>query len=317
MKLSVPRDKKRILASLLILTTFSFLITLLSGCQTAPNDGKIISKELVKVPGQNPKINIYKIFYYSEGTKAEALLTVPNYSGKFPLVVHLHGGRALGDKSISHFDESVYTVDGVSKGSRLVITLYPEYRGYLESDGNPQGLAGSTLDAQNAIKAATSMIGDKLKSDSIYLIGTSFGGGIALRLASERHDVKAVVALSPYVGADEIVRWFDEHPTYTSTYYRTHIEDYKNEMTKNNGTLLDRIPDIQAPVLFLQGSGDPNVIWQTVEQLANDMKKANKTVKLIIYPNGNHGLTDQYQYQRNQEIYQWFTQYGIPKSWNI
>ncbi|QYR20256.1 hypothetical protein KZ483_20830 [Paenibacillus sp. sptzw28] len=60
-----------------------------------------------------------------------------------------------------------------------------------------------------------------------------------MRTASERQDVRAVVAVSPFVGWDEI----------------------------------DRIPDIQAPTLFLQGTGNKK----------NDMKAAKKNVKLVLW----------------------------------
>jgi hypothetical protein len=62
---------------------------------TPPQEnGTIVSKELVEVPGQNPKIDIYKIFYISEGSKVEAFLSEPKESGKYPLHVTLHGGLA-------------------------------------------------------------------------------------------------------------------------------------------------------------------------------------------------------------------------------
>jgi dienelactone hydrolase len=64
------------------------------------------------------------------------------------------------------------------------------------------------------------------------------GGGVALRTASERQDVKAVVAVSPFVGWDTIIHW-----------------------------LLDRIPYIQTPVLLLQGTGDDFILWQTVQEM--------------------------------------------------
>lgn len=318
MKMHDHKNIKLIRVLLLLISLSSIIIVfLLFGSQSASNDGEIISKELVKVPGQNPKLNIYKIFYYSEGTKVEALLTEPIWSGEYPMVVSLHGGLIFGDESSSHYDFG-YTVEGVSKGSKLVITLYPNYRGYLESEGHPQGLAGSTLDAQNAIKAAKSLLGNKIKANSTYLLGYSLGGGIALKMASELQDVKAVAVVGSYVGADEVVRWLEENPTNISlviSNYRRDIDKYRNEAQNNHDSLLDRIPHIQAPVLFLQGKMDDRVMWQTVQQFADDMEKESKTVKLVMYPNGNHELDDQYLQQRDQEIEQWFKNYGLPKNW--
>ncbi|WP_185118598.1 alpha/beta hydrolase family protein [Cohnella thailandensis] len=300
---------------MLISLSIMILATLLSGCQSASNDGEIISKELIKVPGQNPKVNIYQVFYYSEGTKVEALLTEPIWSGEYPLVVNLHGGRLFREESITHYDFG-YTAESISKASHRVITLYPNYRGYMESEGHVQGLADSTLDAQNAVKAAKSMLGKKIKADSTYLLGYSFGGGVALRMASERRDVKAVAAVSPFVGSDEYIRWLDENPKNSSILiagWRNNLRDLNDDVHKNNGSLLDRIPDIEAPVLFLQGTGDANVIWQTVQQYADDMEKVDKTVNLVMFPNGNHALDDQNREAANEEIVQWFQKYGLSK----
>lgn len=53
---------------------------------------------------------------------------------------------------------------------------------------------------------------------------------------------------------------------------------------------------IQTPVLLLQGTADKNVAWQTAQIFASQMKKANKTVKLVLYPGRQHGLqTSPYQ----------------------
>lgn len=292
-----------------------------SGCfarQAPDSDGKIISKELVEIPGQNPNINIYKVFYYSDHIKVEALLTVPKIKGKYPLLVQLHGGNVRENKDVSHNYDFGYTADKIKNSSDQIITLSPEYRGYQESDGHLQGIAENTRDTENAIKAAKSM--GNVEPDSLYVLGTSMGGGVALRLASERKDVKAVVAVSPFVGFDEYIRWMDEHPDETpsdvvnnfrlqSNYIKYKLKE--NSSQKSDFSILERIPDIQAPVLLLQGTDDENVVWQTVQEFSNDMEKAGKTVKLVLYPNGNHALEDKYQSQRDQEMVQWFQKYGF------
>lgn len=294
-------------------------VVLFSKTQSSTADGKIISSELIKVPGQNSKLNIYKIYYYSEGVKTEALLTEPIWSGQYPMIVDLHGGLLFGgDPSTYSIPEEItngYSIDYVSKGSSNVITLYPQYRGYGGSEGQPQGLIGSTFDAQNAIKAATYMMGEKMQKDSLYLLGHSFGGGIALRMASERSDVKAVVAVAPYVGSDTIVRWLENNPrdvTPPAPVFREYIEDYRNESVQNNGNLLDVIPKIKAPVLFLQGTNDNWIMWQAVEQYAKDMEKADKTVKFIKYPGGQHDLLQQFP-EAAQQFVNWFKEHGLTK----
>lgn len=77
-------------------------------------------------------------------------------------------------------------------------------------------------------------------------------------------------------------------------------------------SVLDHIATIHAPVLMLQGTGDQSVIWQTVQDVADAMKRQRKDVKLILCPGGQHGLLDKYQQQSSKEIAQWFNTYGLP-----
>ncbi|MBA2939726.1 alpha/beta fold hydrolase [Paenibacillus sp. CGMCC 1.16610] len=280
-------------------------------------DGIIVSKELVDVAGQNPKINIYKIFYISDGTKVEAFLSEPKESGKYPLHVTLHGGWAYERPNKTH-DSFGFQAESLKNVPENVVRIAPQYRGYMGSDGSVQGLAGNTLDTRNAIKAAMSW--GNVLPDSIFLTGASMGGGVALRTASERKDIKAVVAVSPFVGWDTIIQWMDNN---TDGVWPDNVQkerklanEYKDIFSKNPGkekenSLLDRIPDIQAPVLLLQGTADESVVWQTVQEFANRMKERNKTIKLILYPNGGHGLKDQYQSETSKEIDSWLTEYGL------
>jgi alpha-beta hydrolase superfamily lysophospholipase len=110
------------------------------------------------------------------------------------------------------------------------------------------------------------------------------GGGVALRTASERQDVKAVVAVSPFVGWDKIIHWLDNNPNEVWPVIvqelRKRANVYKETFRKNPGkekenSLIDRIPDIQAPVLLLQGTGDDLVVWQTVQEFAARMKETS------------------------------------------
>jgi dipeptidyl aminopeptidase/acylaminoacyl peptidase len=306
--------------------SFAFVLILIlvamSGCnarETQVNKVEVLSKELIKLPGQNPNIRIYKMFYRSDNIKVLAYLTVPKARGKYPLVVSLHGGYAWERKELSHYNYG-FTL-GFKYFSDQVVGLFPLYRGYMESDGHVQGIAENKRDAENAIQAAIST--GRVIPNSIYLLGSSMGGGVALRLASERQDVKAVVAISPFVGWDATIRWLDEHSDVTSpaiveehrelSYYVRFRYINGHEKSKGDYTILDRIPHIQAPVLLLQGTGDKNLIWQTVQLFADEMEKAGKTVKLVVYPEGQHGLEDKYIDQRNQEINQWLQQYGAPK----
>lgn len=323
---AIDRIRSRVLLMILIIPILT--VATLSGCQkndTSPQDGEveIISKELIEILGQNPNIDIYKVFYKSDGIKVLAYLTVPKAPGKYPLVVQLHGGKVLENKTLTH--QNTYLSYEYMDMSDQVVYLYPAYRGYLESEGHVQGIAENTRDADNGIKLAMST--GKVKEDSVYLIGASMGGAVALRLASERQDVQAVVGIAPFTGWDVIIRWLDEHPGVakpeivdenrkTAFYVRNSLIKLHPE-SEGDYSILDKIPNINAPVLLLQGTADDRVIWQTVQDFAEDLEEAGKTVKFVLYEGGDHSLGGEYLDQRNQEIHQWLQKYGLTESFTM
>ncbi|MCA1293654.1 prolyl oligopeptidase family serine peptidase [Paenibacillus sp. alder61] len=188
----------------MILVIIIWIAATLSSCKaTDPpeSDIEIISKELIEVPGQNPNIDIYKLFYKSDNIKVLTYMTVPK------------------DVNLRWLDEH------------------------------------------------------------------------------------------PDVNSPEIVAENRE----TAGYVRYGLINVNPE-SKGDYSILDRVPDIQAPVLLLQGTADESLIWQTVQDFADEMEEAGKTVKLVLYPDGRHGLADKYQDQRNQEVMQWLHKYGVPQS---
>ena len=192
------------------------------------------------------------------------------------------------------------------------ITLIPEYRGYDGSGGTVQGLSGDTLDTSNAIKAVMSKY--SVEANHLYLDGTSMGGGVVLQLASERHDVRSVIAISPFVGWNIVGTWAVQNKDKNdmALNFYDHMLTYGTD-NPNNPLLKKESVDIEkitAPVLLLQGTGDQNVPWQTVQTFYNDLKPYDKQAKLILFPGGQHGLHDRYQKQVNQDISDWFQLYG-------
>ena len=165
--------------------------------------GEIASLTLMHESGEfaNPKIRVFKMFYWSAGKKVEAWLTEPMRPGHYPLLVVLHGGwpwdmrhlhRVTTVIGVNVFPSFSYYEDFSSK----IVTITPAYRGYGKSQGSVQGMFGDTLDADNAMKAAFSL--HHVKPNDTYVWGVSMGGGIALMLASEQKGIRAVVADSPF-----------------------------------------------------------------------------------------------------------------------
>ena len=283
--------------------------------RTVGRNGEIASLTLMHESGEfvNPKIRVFKMFYWSAGKKVEAWLTEPVRPGHYPLLVFLHGGWSV----YSRYTHHVTTIQGVqvfpnspwADLSSQIVSIWPAYRGYGESQGSVHGMLGDTLDAENAMLAALSL--HHVKPNDTYLSGVSMGGGVALMLASEQKGIRAVVANSPFVGLDITAYWakklnessiFDI-PFATQAYGETHIAIRSP---------YDHTTTIHAPVLLLQGEEDHHVIWQTVESLYQRMKKEGKDVNLVLYKTGHHALGHKHWFDSTFALIQWFNRYGLP-----
>lgn len=276
-------------------------------------NGKIASLTLVHESSEfaNPKIRVFKMFYWSAGKKVEAWLTEPVRPGHYPLLVFLHGGWPMYVRNLHHAANQFPSSPPFAYSSRI-ITIIPAYRGYGESLGSVQGMLGDTLDAENAMIAAKSL--HHVIPKDTYLWGVSMGGGVALMLASEQKGIRAVVADSPFVGWDITAYWAKrlketatfnsgEVPYATYAYGSTHFavrSPYNHTTT------------IHAPVLLLQGKEDHAVIWQTVESLYQRMKKEGKVVNLVLYKTGHHALFNKHWFASNYASIQWMNRYGLP-----
>jgi len=156
----------------------------------------------------------------------------------------------------------------------------------------------------------------EIKPGDTYLVGYSLGGGLALMTAASDHEVKAVVAISPFVGLKEFVDWAKPNAKPNTTFYddlQTIEKEYGNNT--NSQTYEERSPNvsnIQAPVLLLQGTSDTKVPWQTVQTFAQQMKTAHKVVRLVLYKGGQHSLqTVPYEEESTQEMDNWFNKFGL------
>jgi dipeptidyl aminopeptidase/acylaminoacyl peptidase len=290
------------------------VVSILAACEVEPTTGKpngaIISMEAMEVEGQvNPNITVYQMFYWSEGEKAEALVTVPKKPGKYPLLIVAHGGEVYDQPGIT-FLPAPYSAQGVSRSSEFFVGLFPSYRGYGESEGGAHGIVGSTLDVENAIRAAQAL--ESVDSEGIYIEGTHLGGGIALMLASSRKDIAAIVARSPFVDLDLFIgAWVKQNADNKEALKA--LEPYTT-FHRDSGTYTVNIDKIEAPILFLQGTGDQVTYWKDVENLYKDLLSQQKEVKLLLYDGGNNNLTDKYRQEASQATKEWFMQHGLLKA---
>jgi dipeptidyl aminopeptidase/acylaminoacyl peptidase len=144
-------------------------------------------------------------------------------------------------------------------------------------------------------------------NQSVGLYGWSRGGIMSFLAAkhSSRFSAIAVGGAPTDLWASLQAGWRPE----MERVYRKRIPHYTENKQQS---LVDRsavywLDELQspAPVLILHGNNDENVHVSDALRLAEKLQEANRSYKLIIYDEGNHGLIKQKD-EVHQEVIKWF-----------
>ena len=132
------------------------------------------------------------VTFDSGGTSCAAWLYRPDSVTSPPIIVMAHGFAAIRvlrlDAYAERFADAGYAV------------LVFDYRGWGDSAGEPRrvlDIGAQHQDWRAAVAYARAIEG--VDTGHIVLWGSSFGGGHALHLAAEDHDVAAVIAQVPHI----------------------------------------------------------------------------------------------------------------------
>ncbi|MCR8848011.1 alpha/beta fold hydrolase [Rossellomorea sp. SC111] len=259
---------------------------------------EVVAVDPIQVEGLNATLQSYKMTYMSEGEEAVAYVSLPKKSGTYNINLVLHGGFPA-SKDLSHvsdmmgitFDESMLRYSA----SPGLISLVPLYRGYGESGGTVPGLNGTTLDTSHAIDALTAYLEKnetRKSTGKVFVMGTSLGGGVGLKLATIRDDIADVVAISPYVGLDPVYPWLLENPDKDIGFLEMFQEaygDYDQSSKQTKEESID-VKKIDVPVLIVQGDADRHIDWHPVKSFYDGLKKENDNTTFELIPDGDHGL---------------------------
>lgn len=276
-------------------------------------NGEILSKQLLV--SDNASARVYEIYYWSRGHRVEALFSEPIAPGKYPLLVDLHGGYAW-RLAVTHDPLGFTATRAAQLASSAYDILYPQYQGYMGSDGTVRGLHRDVENTLDAIRAALSL--GEVNPRQLYLLGWSLGGGVALSVAGDLpQQVRAVVAVSPYVGLRIVLPWEQQYAASGVFSPKMLALEGRYGDSPSPGTLAAQSPDIskiEAPVLLLQGTIDHHVPWQTVQEFYRQMKASGKSAQLILFPGGHHGLHNANGQASSSDIMTFFARYGLPFS---
>jgi dipeptidyl aminopeptidase/acylaminoacyl peptidase len=224
----------------------------------------------------------------ADGTAIPAYLTLPpgkeNARG-LPAVVLPHGGPSARDE---------WGFDWLAQ--------FLAHQGYAVLQPNYRGSAGfgDAWYVENGFKSWRTSIGDVTSAgkwlisqgiadpNKLAIVGWSYGGYAALQSSViEPSMFKAIVAIAPATDFDLIK---------TEAYYFTNSRLVKEEIGSGahirEGSPLQNVEKINAPVLMFHGDLDQSVGIQQSQKMDAKLRSAGKTSELVIYQGLGHSLND-------------------------
>ena len=251
-----------------------------------PTDGTLHSIRLIHY---TPRSAYYAIMYWSDGLRVAGFLGRPLGPGPFPAIIHNRGG--YGEVGLQTGVEIVPLVEAG------YVAVASQYRGNGGGEGKEDFGGNDVHDVTNLIPLLKSL--PYVDPNRIGMMGGSRGGMmtfIALKLDTldGRHDIKTAVTVG---GISDLFSWNSEVGRlyqFDSVLWRPLVGATPDEAPQ---LFIDRSavywPDlINAPLLLLHGQADQTVSVNETLTLAARLKNAGKTVDFIIYPGGDHPLTN-------------------------
>lgn len=229
-------------------------------------------------PSPNPHVKLQEITYWSDGLKVKGLLAEPILDGKYEGIIYLRGG-------IQHI--------GMVRPSRMAqlasqgfIVFAPYYRGNRGGEGRDEFAGDDRLDAVNAVDVLKQHSG--LIQERIHLFAFSRGGIMALWTAILREDLTSVVT---WAGVSDMIFTYKERNDMRRMMRRViggtpnnNIESYRER------NALERVEEINVPVLIIHGVLDEHVSINQAKLLEDALTAHQKEVETWYFPQFTHHI---------------------------
>ncbi len=249
------------------------------------------------------KYDFSRIEYFSNGLKVVGILAKvkqlePNK--KYPVVIFNRGGMGeFGKVNLFTLKERFEYL--LSNG---YIVLATQYRGNDGSEGRDEYGGEDVYDVLNLVQVAQQL--PYADSKNIFMIGHSRGGMMTYLALTHNPMLKAAVIIA---GPTNLFNAKKYRPDLYALFSQNVLGNGSNEheeLEKRSASFWAH--KLNVPLLILHGKNDKSVDVQEAQQLAQELSKHNKQYKLIIYPNGSHGLLE-YEHEINQKILQWLKEH--------
>lgn len=225
------------------------------------------------------------ISYMSGDLRITGLMSKPEGSGPFPVVIINHGGFDPAS-SVGGFMD-IFTAFGL-------VAIASDYRGVAGSAGKHELAAGEVDDVLNAIVYAKTL--PSIDSERIVMWGYSHGGAIAFLAAARSPEIKAIATFgAPIEFADCYKYWKENVGTTPSLEKLIACSIYVGGTPEENPDAWKiRSPlyvagRIACPTLIAQGGKDEAVPARQAVLMAETMKRSGNTnVILLLDPESHH-----------------------------
>ncbi len=196
----------------------------------------------------------------------------PARSNKSPVIVFFHGNAGTLDGSRLFKARSL-----VQEGYGVLLA---EYRGYGGNSGKPSE-AGLYADARAYIDYLLTQVGHS--EADLVLYGESLGSGVATQMATE-YQVMALILEAPF---DSLLSLASRNYFYLPVRF----------LLKDRYMSIEKISDIDAPLLILHGHKDEVIPFRAAKNLFDAAKTPKK---FVDFPQGKH--SDLYNFGANDHI---------------
>lgn len=228
--------------------------------------------DLARLPAASPQ----RFLFDSAGGKAEAFVSRPKGSGKFPLMIMLHGHSwvGVGARRLLPAAEA-FTQD------LCYATLALSLPGYGDTK-----VVGNTEEATRKVVLDAVALAKHLPwidGERIYLYGFSRGAVVAAALVNQIDSVKGVLLLA---GAYDLPRLYRDTP---SPWIRRLLNPNGEQAPK----LPNYLPETErwtAPTLILHGTEDGMIPPSHARLLRDRLESLGKPHRLVLLPERGHWL---------------------------
>jgi dipeptidyl aminopeptidase/acylaminoacyl peptidase len=263
------------------------------------SNGKIVKQKKIRFKSKwSSRVDCYKIQYLSDGLKVVGYLLKPKIeSSKFPVMIYNRGGNR---------DYGKITKENLPYLSYLAfnnyVVLASQYRG---NDGAWRGqdeFGGKDVnDVMNLIPLAKSL--PFADPNKIVMLGYSRGGMMTYLAIKHGADIKAAAVVG---GVTDLFMGADEREE-MKRLLKELIGTKREEWEKRSAYYWPE--KINVPVLILHGEADSRVNVKQAQKLSKKLAEAGKLHKLVVFPQGNHGLGPPHAKRKNIMILNWFERY--------